>query len=91
MKYPIPTFLRPAKECPIKEYTIPTDLCIEAMQSKAHAGQAVAVIRAEAYTECLQDIVEALKTCNSFALVSIEPAVRKIQAKAKQYCKEAHQ
>ena len=82
MKYKIPEFL--------KHPTI-NQMLTDAMLSKAHAEQAVAVIRAEAYTECLQDIVEALKTCNSFALVSIEPAIRKIQYKAKLYAQEAKQ
>ena len=81
MKYKITEFL--------KKKSTNEKLCVEAIQLVGHSRQAVALCKAEGYAECLQDLVTSLKGCNSFALVSIEPAIRKIQYKAKALVQEA--
>ena len=47
------------------------------------------VKKAEGYIEALNDLRRGLKTCNSFTLVSIEPAVRNLLLKAEYYSEAA--
>ena len=76
MKHPIPHFLRP--DYRLEEANI---------RSKAERDmdKLLKVKKAEGYLEAVNDLRRGLKTCNMFALASIEPAVRNLLLKAEHY------
>ena len=51
----------------------------------AAADGLLKIKKAEGYLEAVADLRRGLKTCNGFALVSIEPAVRNLLLKAEHY------
>ena len=45
-------------------------------------------LRCEGYEVALTDLMQGLRGCNSFALVSIEPAIRQMQGKLRKMKQE---
>jgi hypothetical protein len=60
-----------------------------AAQERTRLARISANSKAQGYAEALEDLTESLKDCNTFALVSIEPAVRRLQRKAVLYAEGA--
>jgi len=57
---------------------------VEHVEDVEQHAKELRLAKSEGYAEALADLVQGMKSVNSFALISVEPTVRRIQLKAKE-------